>query len=99
MRFIPRLLPTLIGAAALLLCAKVADVWLAIGIDPLASARAQSASVPAKAEPSKTDPAKPSNTASADPAPSAKRAPRDPMQFSPQEVEILQSLSQRRDAL
>src|SRR5471032_962816 len=94
MRFIPRLLPVLIGAAALLLCAKVADVWLSIGIDPLASAQAQTAPEPAKAEP-----AKPGHTAEPAPAAAGKRPPRDPMLFSPQEVEILQSLAQRRDEL
>ncbi len=95
MRFAPRLLPILITAAALLFCAKVADVWFSIGIAPLAAAQAQT--VP--------EPAKPSRTAAAEPtprepaSPGNKRAPRDPMMFSPQEVEILQSLAQRRDEL
>jgi flagellar motility protein MotE (MotC chaperone) len=110
MRFVPRLLPVLIGAAALLLCAKVVDFWVAIGIDPLATAQAQT--TPPKAPPqttsaatttpapAKPEAAKPSRTAAADPVPSAgKRAARDPMTFSPQEVEILQSLAQRRDEL
>jgi flagellar motility protein MotE (MotC chaperone) len=92
MRFIPRLLPVLISAAALLFCAKIADVWFAIRIAPLAAAQAQTAH----------EPPKPSRTAAAETAPAApgnKRTPRDPMLFSPQEVEILQSLSQRRDDL
>jgi len=92
MRLAPRLLPTLIGAAALLFCAKIVDVWFAIGA-PVASAQAQ----PAAETP------KPSHVAAAEPAPApppaGKRAGRDPMSFSPQEIEILQSLAQRRDDL
>jgi flagellar motility protein MotE (MotC chaperone) len=106
MRLVPRLLPVLIGAAALLFCAKVVDFWLAIGIDPLATAQAQTTPGPTAPAPTTTptpakpEAAKPSRTAAADPAPSAgKRAARDPMTFSPQEVEILQSLAQRRDEL
>ena len=95
MRFVPRLLPVLIGAAALLLCAKIADVWLAIGLDPLAPAQAQTA--PQTAKPSQTAATEPTPRESA--APGNKRAARDPMTFSPQEVEILQSLAQRRDEL
>src|SRR5882724_920944 len=93
MRAAPRLLPTLIGAAGLLFCAKIVDVWFAIGADPVASARAQPAA----------ETAKPSHVAAAEPAavpsPAGKRPGRDPMSFSPQEVEILQSLAQRRDDL
>ncbi len=96
MRFAPRLLPVLIGAAAILFCAKIADLWLAIGIDPLAAAQAQTAA----------EQAKPARTAATEPATAApaaqssiKRTPRDPMTFSPQEIEILQSLAQRRDEL
>src|SRR5262249_44791946 len=52
----PRLLPMLAGAAALLLCAKLADIWFAVG--PVSSARAEA--TPAKAEhsPAKDSPAK-----------------------------------------
>ena len=95
MRIAPRLLPILIGATALLFCAKVADIWFAFGTDPVATAHAQ----PAPENP------KPSATAAAEPAshevpsPAGKRAGRDPMSFSPHEIEILQSLSQRRDDL
>ena len=101
MRFVPRLLPVLIGAAALLLCAKVVDFWLAIGIDPFAAAQAQTTPAAAAAPaPGKPETAKPGRTTAADPAsPAGKRALRDPMAFSPQEVEILQSLAQRRDEL
>ena len=95
MRLVPRLLPTLIGAAALLFCAKVVDVWFAVCTDPFAAAHAQATSeIP-----------KPSRIAANEPAPrettpsAAKRAGRDPMSFSPQEIEILQSLAQRRDDL
>jgi flagellar motility protein MotE (MotC chaperone) len=96
MRFVPRLLPIVIGAAALLFCAKTADIWLAIGIDPLAAARAQTATEHAK--PARTAAAEPANTDAASPS-GNKRTPRDPMTFSPQEIEILQSLAQRRDDL
>src|SRR5207245_6412111 len=96
MRFVPRLLPIVIGAAAFLLCAKIADIWLAIGIGPLATARAQTAAEHAK--PARTAAAEPASTEAASP-PGNKRTPRDPMTFSPQEIEILQSLAQRRDDL
>jgi flagellar motility protein MotE (MotC chaperone) len=95
MRLAPRLLPVLIVATALLFCTKVADVWFAFGTDAIGSAHAQ----PAPETP------KPSRTAATEPAPreaplpAGKRAGRDPMSFSPQEIEILQSLSQRRDDL
>jgi flagellar motility protein MotE (MotC chaperone) len=94
MRLAPRLLPVLITAAALLFCAKIADVWFAVGTAPVAAARAETA----------PEAPKPSRIAANDPAPRetpapAKRAGRDPMSFSPQEIEILQSLAQRRDDL
>jgi flagellar motility protein MotE (MotC chaperone) len=95
MRLVPRLLPVLIGAATLLFCAKIADVWFAIGSDPVAAAHAQAAPEPPKA--SRTAAAEPTTRDA--PAPPAKRAGRDPMSFSPQEIEILQSLAQRRDDL
>src|SRR4051794_37328540 len=100
MRLVPRLLPVLICAAALLFCAKIADVWFAIGTDPVATARAQA--VPETPKPSRTaaaEPAVPAAQSSAGQAQAGKRTGRDPMSFSPQEVEILQSLAQRRDDL
>jgi flagellar motility protein MotE (MotC chaperone) len=96
MRLVPRLLPALVGAAALLFCAKVVDVWFAIGTDPFATAHAQA--TPEVPKPSRTaanDPAAPRETT----PPAAKRTGRDPMSFTPQEIEILQSLAQRRDDL
>jgi len=96
MRFVPRLLPIVVGAATLLFCAKTADIWLAVGINPLAAARAQTAAEHAK--PARTAAAEPASTEAASPS-GKKRAPRDPMTFSPQEIEILQSLAQRRDDL
>jgi flagellar motility protein MotE (MotC chaperone) len=95
MRLAPRLLPVLIGATALLFCAKVANVWFAFGTDPVATAHAQAA--PATTRPSQAATSEPAPREA--PPPAAKRAGRDPMSFSPQEVEILQSLSQRRDDL
>src|SRR6266566_4253513 len=80
-----RLLPVLVAAAALLFCAKVADIWFAIGSDPISAAQAQAAP-PQQAE-------APTHVAS------AKAPSRDPSQFSPQEVQLLQSLAQRRDEL
>jgi flagellar motility protein MotE (MotC chaperone) len=95
MRPAPRLLPILIGATALLFCAKVANVWFAFGSDPVATAHAQPApEIPKPSPAASTEPA-PREA----PVPAAKRAGRDPMSFSPQEIEILQSLSQRRDDL
>jgi flagellar motility protein MotE (MotC chaperone) len=95
MRLVPRLLPVLIGAAALLFCAKIVDVWFALGTDPVAAAHAQVA--PEAPKPSRTAATEPTTPAALPPA--GKRTGRDPMSFSPQEVEILQSLSQRRDDL
>jgi flagellar motility protein MotE (MotC chaperone) len=101
MEFRPRLLPVLVAASALLFCAKAADVWFAVGTDPLASARAQTqpAATPSAAgqpaAPSKPDGA----AAPAKPAGAGKTASRDPSQFSPQEVQLLQSLAQRRNEL
>ena len=84
-----RLLPVLVGASALLFGAKLADLWLAIGLAPVAVASAQSAAPLPPAEPS-TAPAA---------APPARAAERDAAQFSPQEIQLLQSLAQRRDEL
>jgi flagellar motility protein MotE (MotC chaperone) len=95
MRIAPRLLPVLIGATALLFCAKVADVWLAFGTAPVATAHAQ----PGPEMPKPLPPAAAEPAPHQVPSPAGKRAGRDPMSFSPQEIEILQSLSQRRDDL
>jgi flagellar motility protein MotE (MotC chaperone) len=92
----PRLLPAVAGAALLLLCAKVADIWFALGTDAIATASAQSAPPPAKTE------ATPAQTAAEAPGEGTKpgkTASRDPSQFSPQEIQILQSLAQRRAEL
>ena len=91
----PRVLPLLIVATALLFCTKVANVWFAFGTDPVATAHAQPA-----AETPRPSPAPAALAAAREPpSPAAKRGGRDPMSFSPQEVEILQSLSHRRDDL
>lgn len=94
MNYRPRLLPVLVGAAALLFCAKLADIWFAIGIEPVAPARAQTA--PAIA--SKPEPPAP-KVAAAAPSDAPKQSPRDPSQFSPQEIQLLQALAKRRDEL
>jgi flagellar motility protein MotE (MotC chaperone) len=83
-----RLLPVLIGSAALLFCTKVADIWSAIGADPIPAAQAQAAPPP-----------QPTEAPAPAPAASAKSPVRDPNQFSPQEVQLLQSLARRRDEL
>jgi flagellar motility protein MotE (MotC chaperone) len=116
----PRLLPILVGAAALLFCAKLGEVWLAVSPGPVAAARAEE--TPHKAEPpkgegkadapkgeaSKADPSKgglskTEGTAvvldQALPAAAPRPSPRDPGLFTPQEVQVLQSLAQRRDEL
>jgi flagellar motility protein MotE (MotC chaperone) len=98
MKFRPRLLPVLVAASAVLFCAKAADVWFAVGTDPLASARAQTQ--PAATPSAAGQPAAPDGAAApAKPAGPGKTASRDPSQFSPQEVQLLQSLSQRRNEL
>lgn len=91
----PRLLPVVIGAAALLLCVKAADLWLALA--PVGEAHAQSAA-PSAAAAAATPPVAGAKPASPEPS-TAKPSPRDPAQYSPQELKLLQSLSQRRDQL
>jgi flagellar motility protein MotE (MotC chaperone) len=95
MRLAPRLLPVLVGATALLFCAKAVNIWFAFGTDPVATAHAQPA--PALLKTSQSAATEPAPREA--PPPAGKRAGRDPMSFSPQEIEILQSLSQRRDDL
>jgi flagellar motility protein MotE (MotC chaperone) len=96
MQFRPRLLPVLAATAAVLLCAKIGDIWFALGSDPIAAAVAQTAPeaktapAAASAPPGEAHPA--SLTA-------AKPVSHDPAQFSPQEVALLQSLAQRRNEL
>jgi flagellar motility protein MotE (MotC chaperone) len=92
-----RLLPVLAAASALLFGAKIADLGLAIGFNPLPSARAQTAAPAQKAEANPA--AKSEANAAATAPPPAKSAERDAAQFSPQEVQLLQSLAQRRDEL
>ena len=101
MQFRPRLLPILIAASAVLFCAKVADIWFAVGTDPLNSARAQTPPAATQAAGQPAPPSAPAGAASPakPPAPPAKTASRDPSQFSPQEVQLLQSLAQRRNEL
>ena len=103
-----RLLPALIGASAVLFCAKVVDLGFAIGLDPMGAARAQTAPA-APAAPAKPSAATPS--AAAAPAEASAQAPaapgagaaaksgEDPTQFSPQEIALLQALAHRRDEL
>jgi flagellar motility protein MotE (MotC chaperone) len=103
----PRLLPVLIVSLALLFGAKLADLWLAIGIDPLAAARAQTEKPEAKKEEHAAaaptaNPAPDSHGAA--PAAGEKPAtgapkPTDAGRFSAQEIQLLQTLAQRRDEL
>ena len=65
-------------------------------VTSVAAARAQTATEHAK--PARTAAAEPASIEAASPS-GNKRTPRDPMTFSPQEIEILQSLAQRRDDL
>src|SRR5215472_7111165 len=106
----PRLLPVLIVSLALLFGAKLADLWLAIGIDPLAAARAQTEKPEAKKEEhAAVTPAADAHgaaPAAAGAAPgggekSAAGAPKpaDAGRFSAQELQLLQTLAQRRDEL
>jgi flagellar motility protein MotE (MotC chaperone) len=94
----PRLLPVLAGTAAVLLCAKLGDIWFAIGADPIAVAAAETTPAEAKSEPAA--PAAPASEQGRAPKPAAtKTAVRDPAQLTPQELQILQSLAQRRSEL
>lgn len=99
----PRLLPVLAAASALLLGTKLADLWLAMDIAPFAVAQAQSPAPPAQ-KVAATAPQAPGAPAGQAPAadaepPATRVADRDPTQFSPQEVKLLQALSKRRDEL
>jgi len=87
----PRLLPILIVAAAILLSTKLADAWLAIDFTPTARAAAET-----KAP---TPPATPTSVPAADGATPSKVASNDPVQFSPAEIDVLQTLSKRRTEL
>jgi flagellar motility protein MotE (MotC chaperone) len=98
MNFRPRLLPAVAGAALLLFCAKVADIWFALGTDAIATASAQSAPPPAKTEATPAQKAPDAPGEGTKPG-MVKTASRDPSQFSPQEIQILQSLAQRRSEL
>jgi flagellar motility protein MotE (MotC chaperone) len=95
-----RLLPVLCAAAALLLALKVANVALAIGDSGAAQAAARpqvaSAATPASPPAGKGAPDAPVVT-DAKPAESPRAAP--PTSFSPAEIEVLQSLAQRRAEL
>src|SRR5215831_19395452 len=94
----PRLLPVLAGTAAVLLCTKLGDIWFAIGADPIAVAAAETTPAETKSEPAA--PAAPASEQGRAPKPAAtKTAVRDPAQLTPQELQILQSLAQRRSEL
>jgi flagellar motility protein MotE (MotC chaperone) len=87
----PRLLPILIVAAAILLSTKLADAWLAIDFTPMARASAETkAPTPAAA---------PTPAPAADGAAPGKVASTDAVQFSPAEIDVLQTLSKRRTEL
>src|SRR6185437_8011140 len=99
----PRLLPVLAAASALLLSTKLADLWLAVEIAPPAAAQAQS-QAPAAQKTASAAPQAPGTRADHTPAagaetPATQVADRDPTQFSPQEIKLLQALSKRRDEL
>jgi flagellar motility protein MotE (MotC chaperone) len=82
-------LPILIVAAAILLSTKVIDAWLAIDLTPLPGAIAQTKS-----------PAPPTEPAPVDRGPATRKvAASEQIQFSPQEVDVLQTLAKRRAEL
>jgi flagellar motility protein MotE (MotC chaperone) len=84
----PRLLPILIVAAAVLLSTKLVDVWLAIDLSPLPRANAETKSpAPAEHAPAERAP------------PPQKTASNEQIQFSAQEVDVLQTLAKRRAEL
>jgi flagellar motility protein MotE (MotC chaperone) len=93
MRQTPRLLPILIAAAAILLSTKVIDVWLAIDLSPLPRASAETKSPPPTAEHAAATPLEERAP------PAQKTASNAQIQFSPQEVDVLQTLAKRRAEL
>jgi len=99
MTFRPRLLPSVILAASALLAVKLVDLWSS-GSAVIVAARAQSTQSaptpqPAPQAPAATPPA-PAPQAAAAPDKTADKARQDPLQMSPQEIDELQQLSQRR---
>ncbi|MDB5411095.1 MAG: hypothetical protein JWL84_6007 [Rhodospirillales bacterium] len=89
----PRLLPILIVAAAILFSTKLVDAWLAIDLTPLPGAIAQTKSPSPSTEQAPASP--PAERASA----TRKIASSEQIQFSPQEVDVLQTLAKRRAEL
>jgi flagellar motility protein MotE (MotC chaperone) len=96
MRFQPRLLPMLVAAATLLFGAKLADVWFAIDLGAANEAHAETtAAKPASGKDAAAPPSVPQRAVT----PVDKSGQRDASLYSPQEIEILQSLAQRRQEL
>jgi flagellar motility protein MotE (MotC chaperone) len=91
MRHTPRLLPILIAAAAILLSTKIVGIFLAIDLTPLPQASAETKSAP---PPDHAPAAAPEES-----APPSKTASKEPTQFSPQEIDVLQTLAKRRTEL
>jgi flagellar motility protein MotE (MotC chaperone) len=91
----PRLLPILIVAAAILLSTKLADAWLAIDFTSTARAAAETKAPAPSAAPAAT----PASAPAAAGATPSKVASTDAVQFSPAEIDVLQTLSKRRAEL
>lgn len=89
-RYRPRLLPLLVGAAGLLLCTKLMDLWLAIDLGAGPAKAETSAAVP---------PAQAGGTPSGADGAGKQPPQRDPTLYSSQEIELLQSLAKRRSEL
>jgi len=89
----PRLLPSVIFAASALLAFKVADLWTGSGAVATALAETKASAAP----PPMAAPAAALAPATPPPAPSApKKEAQDPLQMSPEEIDELQQLAERR---
>ena len=95
-----RVLPVLIVSAMLLFGLKLDDLWSKAGDLDMAAALAQSKlASQAEAEPADARPAETAALAQEGEKPAAEPAPPRTASFSPAEIEVLQSLSERRRQL
>ncbi len=103
-----RLLPMLILAMGLVLTIRVGDVWQEMSVGIGTETQAQTAPATDAAEPAPaadtqsaaTEPPAPAEGAPAEDAAAAETAPpEDPLDFTDEEVEVLQQLAKRREEL
>src|SRR5690242_20604564 len=103
MRFVPRILPAFCVAAALLLCVKLVAIAMALNTPAIAETVKTAAAQPQQQPPSRSQPdmkvAAATQAAPEPPRPSAPPPAATPPAPSAAEMEVLQSLSQRRAEL